>query len=768
MPHHAIQGALAGLAIMTATNLLDAQSPDLEDFYGFDGLEVVRIDPGAGPIDTGDLDGDGHADLIVVNNYKNRIEIHHQKPDASFDDESFQPQRANDLPEHWRFRRVQLPAVNRVTAIVPHDFNGDGLMDLVYAGQDPGAIVFLEQSAPGEWKVARRHFINGLMASRDGIAIEDVIGDESPEILAVTKGRINVWPMEGDALGQEIELTGGDTPLAAFFIEDADGNGLNDVYAVSPDDSAPVRLWLAEGDQSDKSLGAQLRFEMPPLREATAIRLPDQDRSLLAVIEKPSKRVALFELDQETVSEQGDREAAYEVFSFMDPGNRGRSVEVADLFGDGASDVLATNTDANAIAIYRNTPQGGLAAPILSPAYSDLSGLTTGDLDGDGSQEVYMLSENEGVVGRSVPLDGRLSFPEVVPVSSGYEPVATNVVKLDDGERLAVVTKSGRKYALDLIGTDGVESNVDLGSMSRAPQTVMAVDADRDGTTDLVLLTPERSATLLLGDKDGFSMVEKPGQEKLLRAAGPMNTAVVDFDGDGASELLVADSNFIRALEFNRPDPNVAEGGWEVVDQINAPRSDINLVAIEPLGPDRVAAADRENGRIVIFDRNSEGTWSAGDTITLRGFRFDSLKTGDASGRDEEILAIGSDGFAVVRLGGERNILREVSTWRPEEPREVPHEFGVGDLNEDGLLDIVALDAGQQSARILSLSEARQLLPATAFEVFESRIFSGGEPREFEPRQAIVVDMTGDDREDLVLLAHDRILIYPQDAPRED
>ena len=128
----------------------------------------------------------------------------------------------------------------------------------------------------------------------------------------------------------------------------------------------------------------------------------------------------------------------------------------------------------------------------------------------------------------------------------------------------------------------------------------------------------------------------------------------------------------------------------------------------------------------------------------------------------------GSDGFAVVRLGGERNILKEVSTWRPEEPREVPHEFGVGDLNEDGLIDIVALDAGQQSARILSLSEARQLLPATAFEVFESRIFSGGEPREFEPRQAIVVDMTGDDREDLVLLAHDRILIYPQDAPRED
>ena len=112
MPHLASTPAqliLSGLLAATAA----AQSPDLDDFYGFDGLEVVRIDPGAGPIGSTDIDGDGHQDLIVVNNYKNRIELHHQKPDASEADELFQPRRANDLPEHWRFRRVQLPVCGR-------------------------------------------------------------------------------------------------------------------------------------------------------------------------------------------------------------------------------------------------------------------------------------------------------------------------------------------------------------------------------------------------------------------------------------------------------------------------------------------------------------------------------------------------------------------------------------------------------------------------------------------------------------------------------
>ena len=49
MPHLASTPAqliLSGLLAATAA----AQSPDLDDFYGFDGLEVVRIDPGAGPI----------------------------------------------------------------------------------------------------------------------------------------------------------------------------------------------------------------------------------------------------------------------------------------------------------------------------------------------------------------------------------------------------------------------------------------------------------------------------------------------------------------------------------------------------------------------------------------------------------------------------------------------------------------------------------------------------------------------------------------------
>jgi hypothetical protein len=83
-------------------------------------------------------------------------------------------------------------------------------------------------------------------------------------------------------------------------------------------------------------------------------------------------------------------------------------------------------------------------------------------------------------------------------------------------------------------------------------------------------------------------------------------------------------------------------------------------------------------------------------------------------------------------------------------------------VNGDGFLDLVALDAGEQSLGVLSFSESGRLMPITRFKVFESRLFQGGEPREFEPSIALIADLTGDGADDVVLLCHDRVLLYPQ------
>ena len=73
---------------------------------------------------------------------------------------------------------------------------------------------------------------------------------------------------------------------------------------------------------------------------------------------------------------------------------------------------------------------GRASAPARrSPAWSGRKTVRLADLDGDGKDEVYVLSEQEKQIGRSVFDKGRLSFPTPLPITG--EPVAMDVADLD-------------------------------------------------------------------------------------------------------------------------------------------------------------------------------------------------------------------------------------------------------------------------------------------------------------------------------------------------
>ncbi len=759
--HRALALALAAATFPCAA----APAQSLAEHYGFDPLEVIKIEKGAGPMVTSDMDSDGKRDIVAVNNRNSRIDVLLQKAGATPDDPPPPLKSVNDIPQHWRYRRVEVPVAEEVGAVIPYDFDRDGLMDLVYAGA-PGRIVFMRQSAPGTFDVARKHTVRNLNPTRDALAIANVTGDSSPELIGIVSGRIQIWALDGTDIGSPTELSAGSGNIVALLVEDFDGDGTQDLVGVLPDDAAPVRAWFGTDVSGTSSLGPQMRFEMPPLREATAVRLNGQKAAMLGTIERPSRRAVLYRIEETPATTDADREAGLQTWSFADPSNRKRRTAFADINGDGLPDLVATNTESNAISTFLQVPGRGFVTYSNAPAYSDLDYIAARDVNGDGRAEVFVSSEKEGVVGRSDPdANGALGFPATIPMPGGSVPVALGVVPLDGRPWVAVVAKDGRNYALELQAASGdpTKVSVPLGSLSRAPDTVLAVDADRDGLTDLLLFTPEKPMMMLRrsGEKDGvpsFALLESKdmAQFGLAQAANAQNTAVADINGDGNAELLVADRNFIRALKY---DPTA---GWQVVEQINAPRGDAKLVSIALMG-DRIVAADRENGKVLIFGRNTGGQWTQQDSIDTKGFKFNSIEAGKfAGGSDDAILLVGDDGFGVIRFGGTRRSLQQLDSWRPDGNERVPHEFGAGDVNGDGLTDLIALDAGKQMLDILAISESMKLMPAQSFKIFESRLFSGGEPREFEPSQVIISDVTGDGAEDVILMCHDRVLLYPQ------
>ncbi len=781
------RGLLRVPAILLATSLAAsiaahaaAQSAEVAQYFGFDGLEVVKIDPNAGPIASGDFDGDGKTDLLVANNFKSRLELHLQKPNASPDDPVEAKGSVNEVPPHWRFKRVEIPVSHQVNALIPYDFNGDGKLDIVYAGQ-PGTVVFMKQTKPGAFEVERRIPLKGLSTNRDAFVIADLIGDSKPDLAAIVSGQATIWPLDGSKLGEAVELGSGE-PLVALVVGDFDGDKHNDLIGVAPDNSAPVRLWLASVDETaggkTARLGAQRRFEMPPLREVTALRLPGGKKDLIARIERQSKRIVVEELVPDA---GGSKEAAIEVFSGT--GGKKRSYAVADVDGDGLVDVLATDPSASAVTVYRQQKGRGLQPGVPQPSFAELDALAAGDVDGKPGDEVFVLSDKEGVVGRSQWKDGALTFPVAMQLSPGCSPSVLSIVRLESGPRVAVITKDGRNYQMELLpvdgGSDAKPEIVKLGSLVKGPDAMLDLDADQDGKVDILLFTADKPMSMLQAvekdgkEKDGkrsFELRESKdmGQFGLAQAANAGNSVAFDVDGDGKKELVIADRNFIRALRYA---PTATPPGWQVVTQMNASRADAKLVALTVRG-NALVASDKENGALAEFTKDAAGKWSQNDEHPVTGFKFGGVRAGAFSGAGSpdkgtetaatDVMLIGDDGFAIARLDGARLALQELASYRGDRIQQIDHEISTGDVNSDGFLDLVVLDAGEQSLGVLSFSESGRLVPITRFKVFETRMFQGGEPREFEPSMAMVVDLTGDGADDVVLLCHDRVLIYPQ------
>jgi len=509
-------------------------------------------------------------------------------------------------------------------------------------------------------------------------------------------------------------------------------------------------------------MGPQLRFEMPPLREFASVTLPNKKDALMAIIERASRKIVLYEVSREKIKTTGDREASIEVYPFLGKGNR-RQLFV-DVNKDGLMDLIATNPSDNTIVVYEQNKNEGLSAGISSPTLSDVQSIAAGDLDKDGVQELYVLSEDEGVVGRSQLNELQLHFPEPIPFSSGNTPISLSTVQINNDIKVAVISKEKRSYVIDLIDANGKSETIDLGSLSRGPDQIMGFDADQDGNTDLLILTRDKPMKLVHATDDGFVVLgdDEMGQFGLVREASEINISIFDVDNDNKPELLIADDNYVRAVRYEPKPKDGVSPGWQVVTQVNLEDGSSDLISIAMSG-DKFYVADKENERIVSIERNDKNEWVETDSLFVHGYKFGAIYSEDFTGDGErDIIAISNSGFAIIQVSGDRITLNELQSWRSDNERRVQHELAVGDVNADGYSDMVSLDAGEQMLEIFTFSQDEKMLYATGFKIYESRIFSGGEPREWQPSQVIIGDFTNDSLNDVLLLSHDRLILYKQ------
>jgi hypothetical protein len=176
------QGRSEAQAQASAKEKASAKPLRLADYFGFQPLEIYKLEHRIGNLMLRDLDGDRVDDIVVSNNGRSRIDLllSTRKPD---DDQSNRPFRKdpNELQYDRRMRLVSLPVNKEVVSLDTGDFNGDGKPDLVFYGT-PAEVEILFNEGPGRFGNPKKLQTGEAVERASGLTVADLDRDGRDDI----------------------------------------------------------------------------------------------------------------------------------------------------------------------------------------------------------------------------------------------------------------------------------------------------------------------------------------------------------------------------------------------------------------------------------------------------------------------------------------------------------------------------------------------------------------------------------------------------------
>jgi hypothetical protein len=770
----------AALFALAAALSAGARAETPTNRFGFTGPEIFPIDPAIGLLHAADLDGDGLNDLIVVNNARSKINLLYNQTGKT-NLAAARPatkRELNDLPADARFRIESIASEKRIAAMVVTDLNGDGRPDIAYYGEPKELVVLYNQGTNG-WSAPKRWPIEDGQLTPNALAFGDLNGDGLPDLVLLAENHVYFIAQKADHTFAEPEKIPLSFAVKSVQVLDVDGDKRDDLLLVNWESTTPFRFRL---QNQAGELGPEYYFTLPPVRSYWADNLERDHQTFIITIAANSGRAQISQFTRKPAEPLSGafQSGQFQVLPLNKTDKARRGLLWADVNGDGRSDLLVAEPESGKISLYLQKPDGALAEPKTFPTLAGVSDLAVADWEGDGKPEIFLFSAAAAQGGEQqigvTRLDehGRLPFPTLIPLDG--KPLAMAVGPLQAGAKpsLAVIVDQDGRRSLITRTADGKSKTQKLSESFKANPTTLAIhDVDQDGLPDLVALIPYEKIKVLLqvAGKDFDELdVAPPGGSDI---AQPWFSAA-DVDGDGKPELLLAQKNFLRAVvlktEPSAPNStNKPAAVFQVKDQINGTASNSRLVgaAAVPNGTNAVASLfllDAERKALTLCERDDAGVWQVVRNLTLPVSEFGGLQSVAFGGTQPNSVAfLGLNSVAWMPLAG------DVWEFTALDGYETPIKDGFlgdvvsGDLSNDGRKDLVFLETAKSHLDLVIFDANHKLVPADRWQVFEQKSFRGRSGDSAEPREALVADLTGDGKNDLAVIVHDRILVYPQE-----
>ncbi len=759
----------------TATGVAGRAENTNTGSFGFSGPEIFPIDNDISQLHVADFDGGGLNDILVVNNARSKINILYNQTGKTNTADSLpgaNRREMNQLPPDSRFRIQSIASEKRISSLVVADLNGDGRPDIAYYGEPKELVVQYNQGS-NSWSAPKRWPIDDGQLSPNALSAGDLNGDGRTDLVLLGENCIYFLPQQPDhTLGepQKIPFSG---TVKSVQILDVDGDGRSDLLLVNWEDRNPFRFRL---QKAGGELGPEIYFPMIPIRSYWADNLEQNAKVQVITIAQNSGRAQISQFDRKPAGALSGSflHGQFQVLPLNKTDKARRGLLWADVNGDGLPDLLVAEPESGQISIYFQEKDGSFSPAKTFPTLAGIGDLAVADWNGDGKPEVFLLSDDERQLGVAhLDEKQRLPFPTLIPLDG--KPLVMAVGTLQPGAKptLAVIVDQDGKRSLVTRTADGKSKTQKLSDTFKSnPASMVFQDVDQDGLMDLVVLIPYEKIKVLrqVAGKDFQELdVETPGG-----AVEQPWLSTLDVDGDGKPELLLPQKNFLRAvvLQSDVSLQNATNrGGWmfKVKEQINGSARDSRLVGAASVrnGTNTIPSLfllDAEHKALTLCERDNAGVWQVVRNLELPVSEFSGLQPlALGSATTNGVAFLGLNTVAWMPLDGQVWDLVELDGYETPIKDGYLNDVVSGDLNHDGRKDLVFLETAKNYLDLVIFGANHKLIPANRWKVFEERTFRSRRNDLPEPREAAVADVTGDGKNDLIVIVHDRILVYPQE-----
>ncbi|MES2701542.1 MAG: FG-GAP-like repeat-containing protein [Bacteroidota bacterium] len=338
------------------------------------------------------------------------------------------------------------------------DIDGDGKPDMAVANNGANTVsVYRNTSSSGSITsasfAAQVTFATG--SGPRSVAIGDIDGDGKPDLAVANQGSSTVsvyrntsssGSITSGSFAAQITFTTGANPYSVA-IGDIDGDGKPDLAVANGNSSGTVSVLRNTGSSGSISTGSfatRVAFVTGSQPSSVAIGDIDGDgKPDLAVANYGSNTVSVFRNSSSIGNITSGSFATQVTFA---TGTQPNSVAIADIDGDGKTDMVVANLNSATVSVLRNTSSSGsitsgsFATQVTYATGSNPYNVAIGDIDGDGKPDLAVANAGSNTVSvlRNTSSSGSItsgSFAAQVTFATGTQPLSVAVGDIDgDGK----------------------------------------------------------------------------------------------------------------------------------------------------------------------------------------------------------------------------------------------------------------------------------------------------------------------------------------------